>query len=126
MSLYREDLIHLGFLKIGDVIFINNFFSANVIAPVVSPEQRFFSYEHRYSIPAEWRALARASGDESLIVPLPNTPTITMLGKYYIYSMRCQKNLPNLSGFIARTRHIYNIELYIARENNKLDKHLKK
>ena len=28
------------------------------------------------SIPAEWRALARASGDESLIVPLPNTPTI--------------------------------------------------
>ena len=30
------------------------------------------------SIPAEWRALARASGDESPIVPLPNTPTITM------------------------------------------------
>ena len=30
------------------------------------------------SIPAEWRALARASGDESLIVPFPNTPTITM------------------------------------------------
>ena len=49
-----------------------------------------------------------------------------LLGKYYIYSMRCQKNLPNLSGFITRTRHIYNIELYIARENNKLDKHLKK
>ena len=49
-----------------------------------------------------------------------------LLGKYYIYSMRCQKKLPNLSGFIARTRHIYNIELYIAREKNKLDKHLKK
>ena len=49
-----------------------------------------------------------------------------LLGKYYIYSMRCQKSLPNLSDFIARTRHIYNIELYIARENNKLDKHLKK
>ena len=49
-----------------------------------------------------------------------------LLGKYYIYSMRCQKNLRNLSVFIVRTRHIYNIELYIARENNKLDKHLKK
>ena len=30
-----------------------------------------------------------------------------LLGKYYIHSMRCQKNLPNLSGFIARTRRIF-------------------
>ena len=49
-----------------------------------------------------------------------------LLGKYYIYSMRCQKNLSNLSGFIARTRRIYSIELHIARENNKVDKHFKK
>lgn len=28
------------------------------------------------SIPAEWRALARTSADESVIVPIPNTPTI--------------------------------------------------
>ena len=28
-----------------------------------------------------------------------------LLGKYYIHSMRCQKNLPFLSGFVARTRH---------------------
>ena len=78
MSLYRKDLIDLGFLKIGDVISINNFFSPNVISPLVSPEQRFFLMSIVNSIPAEWRALARASGDESPIVPLPNTPTITM------------------------------------------------
>ena len=78
MSLYRKDLIDLGFLKIGDVISINNFFSPNVISPLVSPEQRFFLMSIVNSIPAEWRALARASGDESPIVALPNTPTITM------------------------------------------------
>ena len=78
MSLYRKDLIDLGFLKIGDVISINNFFSLNVISPLVSPEQRFFLMSIVNSIPAEWRALARASSDESPIVPLPNTPTITM------------------------------------------------
>ena len=49
-----------------------------------------------------------------------------LFGKHYIYSLRCQKNLPSLSGFIARTRRRYSIELPIARENNKLDKHLKK
>lgn len=281
MSLYRKDLIELGFLKIGDVIFINNFFSRDAISPLVSPEQRFFLMSIVNSIPTEWRALAKASGDESLVVPFPNLPTIKLdkdnfvpildvsskqvyqsfiekkqippsakmkladkypdtivnwekvyslafcttleskirefqykvlncivytneklfrlgivdsskcifcqkeaesiehllfscakssefwksvlswlrdngiridtlketdlifgkfdsvddfiiinhmllLGKYYIYSMRCQKNLPNLSGFIARTRRIYSIELHIARENNKLDKHFKK
>ena len=68
----------LDFMKIGDVIFINNFFSRNVISPLVSPEQRCFLMSIVNSIPAEWRVLARASGDESLIVPLPNTPTIKM------------------------------------------------
>ena len=60
------------------MISINNFFSPNVISPLVSPEQIFFLMSIVNSIPAEWRALARASGDESLIVTLPNTPTITM------------------------------------------------
>ena len=33
---------------------------------------------------------------------------------------------PDLPVFIARTKRVYNIELYIARENDKLLQHLKK
>ena len=36
-----------------------------------------------------------------------------LLGKYYIYCMRCQKNLPNLSGFIEKKTDIYIILSYI-------------
>ena len=49
-----------------------------------------------------------------------------LLGKFYIYSRRCQNSLPTLRGFIARPRHVYNIELDIAREKNKLLKHFQK
>ncbi|KAL9979105.1 hypothetical protein ACROYT_G016715 [Oculina patagonica] len=45
---------------------------------IVSPEQRFFLMSIVNSISTEWRALAKASGDESLVVPLPNSPTIKL------------------------------------------------
>ena len=49
------------------------------------------------------------------------------LGKFDLYSSRCRKTVvPNLPGFIARTKRVYNIDLYIPRENNKLLQHLKK
>ena len=51
---------------------------------------------------------------------------ILLLGKYYIYSQKCQKGMPSLQGFIARTRRVYNIELYIARKRGTLNKHLSK
>ena len=51
---------------------------------------------------------------------------ILLLGKYYIYSRRCLNSVPTLRGFIARTRCVYNIELHIAREKNKLLAHFKK
>ena len=41
---------------------------------------------------------------------------ILLLGKYYIYSQKCQKGMPSLQGFTARARRVYNIELYIARK----------
>ena len=144
MSLYRKDLIDLGFLKIGDVISINNFFSPNVISPcqeeAESIEHLLFSCRKSSEF---WKYLLSWLRDNGIRIEiLKETDLIfgkfdsvddfiiinhmLLLGKYYIYSMRYQKNLPNLSGFIARTRHTYNIELYIARENNKLDKHLKK
>jgi len=51
---------------------------------------------------------------------------ILLLGKYYIYVRKCYGSLPSLRGFIARIRRVYNIELYIARERNKLTTHFKK
>ena len=51
---------------------------------------------------------------------------ILLLGKYYIYSRKCQNSLPTFRGFIARTKRISNIELHIAREKNKLLFHFQK
>ena len=51
---------------------------------------------------------------------------ILLLGKFYIYSRRCLNSVPTLRGFIARTRRVYNIELHIAREKNKLLAHFQK
>ena len=49
---------------------------------------------------------------------------ILLLGKYYIYSKKCQNSLHTIQGFIARIRTIYSIELHsIAREKCKLLKH---
>ena len=60
-------------------------------------------------------------GDDFLLVN-----HILLLGKYYIYSQKCQKGIPSLKGFIAETRRVYNIELYIARKRGTLNKHLSK
>jgi len=51
---------------------------------------------------------------------------ILLLGKYYIYVGKCYGSLPSLKSFISRIRRVYNIELHIARERNKLTTHLKK
>ena len=51
---------------------------------------------------------------------------ILLIGKYYIYSRRCLNSVPTLRGFIAKTRRVYNIELLIAREKNKLLAHFQK
>ena len=51
---------------------------------------------------------------------------ILLLGKYYIYSRKCQNAKPSLKGFIAKTKRVYRIELYISRKRDKLAFHLKK
>ena len=51
---------------------------------------------------------------------------ILLLGKYYIYCRRYLNSLPTLTGFIARTRRVYNIEPHIAWEKNKLLAHFQK
>ena len=51
---------------------------------------------------------------------------VMLLGKSYIYVRKCLGSLPSLRGFIARIRRVYNVELHIARERDKLATHLKK
>ena len=50
----------------------------------------------------------------------------TLLGKYYIYVRKRLGSLPSLKGFIANIRRVYNIELHIVRERDKLATHFKK
>ena len=51
---------------------------------------------------------------------------VMLLGKYYIYVRKCLGSLPLLRGFIANVRRVYNIELHITRERDKLATHFKK
>ena len=52
-------------------------------------------------------------GDDFLLVN-----HILLLGKYYIYSQKCQMGIPSLQGFIARTRRVKKIESYITRKRS--------
>ena len=47
-------------------------------------------------------------------------------GKYYIYVRKYHGSMPSLRGFITRIKSVYNIELHIARERDKLAIHFKK
>ena len=79
VSVYRGDIINLGFYKIGDLISSNCYFLYDCFTPLASPEQRFFLKSLVNSIPAEWRALAKASTDPPIrIDPIQNIPTIMM------------------------------------------------
>ena len=51
---------------------------------------------------------------------------VTLLGKYYIYARKCLGSLPSSRGFIANIKRVYNIELHILRERDKLATHFKK
>ena len=53
---------------------------------------------------------------------------ILLLGKYYAYCRKCHKSVPSIRDFIARARRprVFNIELHIAREKNKLLFHFQK
>ena len=76
-SVYRKDLIDLGFLRIGDLISVGSSFSLDFLTPLISPEQRFFLMSIINSIPAEWRTLAKTSINVSLLsAPIPSTLTI--------------------------------------------------
>ena len=54
------------------------------------------------------------------------TNHVMLVGKYYIYVKKCLRSLPSLRSFIARISRVYNIELHITRERDKLATHFKK
>ena len=43
-----------------------------------------------------------------------------------MYCRKCHNSVPSIRGFIARARRVFNIELHIAREKNKLLFHFQK
>ena len=79
MSIYRGDMIKLGFLKIGDVLRANNSSRFNAYGTsLLSPEQNFFLMSLIDSFPAEWRASAKSFTDLSLIEEIPNDPRLRL------------------------------------------------
>ena len=80
-SIYRRDIVNLGFMKIGDLISANNSFSYNTFS-LINPEQRFFLMSIINSIPTEWRSLIKASTDVTIADPIPSIKTIKMESGY--------------------------------------------
>ena len=77
MSIYRDDMIKLGLLKIGDVVLANNSSRFNLYGTsLLSPEQNFFLMSLIDSFPAEWHTFAKSFTDVSLIEEIPNDPKI--------------------------------------------------
>ena len=77
ISMYRRDIVNLGFIKIKDLISANNSFSCDFFS-LTNPEQRFFPMSIINSIPAEWRSLIKASTNVASANPIPITPTIKL------------------------------------------------
>ena len=76
-SMYRRDIVNLGFVKVSDLISANNSFSCD-FSSLTNREQRFFLISIINSIPAEWRSLIKASTNVTPANPIPITPTIKM------------------------------------------------
>ena len=51
---------------------------------------------------------------------------IIVLGKQYLYSSRCMGKLPCIKQFKVKLKTMYDVEWYIAKKNNKLNKHYRK
>ena len=77
-SMYRKDIIDLGFLTIGDLIFTIGSFSLDFLTSLTSPEQRFLLMSIVSSIPSEWHSLAKDCTIISLSAPIFSTVTPTV------------------------------------------------
>jgi len=75
-SVYRNDLVNLGIVKVGDLITDNNLFLYEDPYAPISPEQRFFIMGVVHSLPSDWKTLIRPSVCINEIKPMPCTPRI--------------------------------------------------
>ena len=78
MSVYRNDLIRVGILKVGDLINENNVFLHEIADVQLSPEQRFFIMGIVHSLPAEWKRILQTSTSPKSTNPLPCIPLLKL------------------------------------------------
>ena len=77
-SVYRNDLVNLGIVKVGDLITDNNFLLHEDPYVPISPEQRFFIMGVVHSLPSDWKTIIRSSVCTNEIKPIPCTPYIKL------------------------------------------------
>ena len=77
-SVYRNDLVNLGIVKVGDLITDNNLFLHEDPYVPISPEQRFFIMGVVHSLPSDWKTIIRSSVCTNAIKPIPCTPYIKL------------------------------------------------
>ena len=77
-SVYRNDLVKLGIVKVGDLITDNNLFLHEDPYVPISPEQRFFIMGVVHSLPSDWKTIIRSSVCTNEIKPIPCTPYIKL------------------------------------------------
>ena len=76
-SMYRRDIVNLGFVKIEDFISANNSHSYR-ITPMVNLKQIVFLMNILNSMSAKWRSVLKASTDVIVIDPF-QIPTVRIL-----------------------------------------------
>ena len=77
-SVYRNDLVNLGIVKVGDLITDNNLFLHEDPYVPISPEQRFFIMGVVHSLPSDWKTIIRSSVCTNERKPIPCTPYIKL------------------------------------------------
>lgn len=77
-SVYRNDLVNVGILKVGDLIMENNVFLHEVPDVQLSPGQRFFIMGIFHSLPAEWKRIIKTSTGTKSINPITCIPFLKL------------------------------------------------
>ena len=77
-SVYRNDLVNLGIVKVGDLITDNNLFLHEDPYVPISSEQRFFIMGVVHSLPSDWKTIIRPSVCTNEIKPIPCAPYIKL------------------------------------------------
>ena len=104
-SVYRNDLVNFGIIKVGDLITDNNLFLHEDPYVTLYPEQRFFIMGVVHSLPPDWKTIIRSSFCKNEVRPIPHTPYIKLncgsfpisdiTSKQIYDSFSCKKTKPS-------------------------------